>query len=156
MTRDDQDSANLGEYYQMIAREFEARKDLLSTLINHRYAIGDYRETILRQLLTEHFGGACAVVSGFFLSPDRKSHQHDILMVDTRSRVFRRQHRMGCMAAGTGGRYHQTRFGKPFAMNTHLIMFDDLMLGALVTKRRRFTFPVAFGAEIRNVADKNL
>ncbi len=76
---------NLKKYFNMLTDEFEARLDQLSQLVDHRPAIGTYRETILRGFISETVGRRYGVGSGFLLTDNANSRQIDILIYDRHS-----------------------------------------------------------------------
>jgi len=55
------------------------------------------------------------------------------------------------MAIGAHGRYNQSRFKKALAMDTHYIIFKNIMLFAFISYRCRIALSMTTGTKSRNI-----
>jgi hypothetical protein len=75
-------------YFQTITQELTSQKDRLQYFIQHWLTIGEFRETILRNVLRRHLPKSIGIGKGFILGRDTTSTQIDILFYDTTKPVL--------------------------------------------------------------------
>jgi hypothetical protein len=70
-------------YFRAITDELNSQKDRLQNFIRHWLTVGEFRETILRNVLRRHLPRSIGVARGFIINEDTQSTQIDILFYDT-------------------------------------------------------------------------
>ena len=74
----------MNDYFSTFAEEILAKFKRVSQLINHGPSIGTYRETLVKNFLSNYLSNRYNIYSGFVCDPQKKisSKQIDILIVD--------------------------------------------------------------------------
>ena len=98
-------------YFQTITQELASQKDRLEYFIRHWLTIGEFRETILRNVLRRHLPQSIGIGKGFILTSETTSTQTDIIFYDTTKPVL-------------------------FKEGELLILTPDAVLGAIEVKKR--------------------
>jgi len=72
------------EYFKSLTVELESLKDRVRFLIENQHwqTDGEWKESVVRQVLRRHLGTSTAVGRGFVVSAHGSSHQLDVLMFD--------------------------------------------------------------------------
>jgi hypothetical protein len=75
-------------YFKTLTQELGSQKDRLQNFIRHWLTVGEYRETVLRNVLRRHLPKSIGVGKGFIIGNEITSTQIDILLYDTTKPVL--------------------------------------------------------------------
>jgi hypothetical protein len=75
-------------YFRTLTQELSSQRDRLQNFIRHWLTIGEYRETVLRNVLRRHLPKSIGIGKGFIVGNDATSTQIDILLYDTTKPVL--------------------------------------------------------------------
>jgi hypothetical protein len=75
-------------YFQTLTQELNFQKDRLQNFIQHWLTVGEYRETVIRNVLRRHLPKSIGLGKGFIVSNKVTSTQIDILLYDTTKPVL--------------------------------------------------------------------
>lgn len=97
---------DVNSYYKSLSEELLSLKDRIRYIINdgHWQTDGEWKESVLRSILSRHLPSNIEVGSGFIVSPDSHGGQTDILIYDSSTPIiFKEGHLAFVPANGVRG-----------------------------------------------------
>lgn len=80
----------IDDYFRSLTAEVEALRDRVRQLIENRHwqTDGEWKESVIRQVLRRHLPASAQVGRGFVVTGRRTSHQIDVLVFDSAKPVL--------------------------------------------------------------------